>query len=89
MYLHVILNRSENEITMQVIRVQEEGCLDGDFLAQTKRDMQFLSITDVELRMSKESLKAVLLKKVNEAFSIPNFESQPTLKGKCISVHYM
>ena len=67
MYLHVILNRSENEITKKVIRVQEEGCLDGDFLAQTKRDMQFLSITDVELRMSKESLKAVLLKKVNEA----------------------
>lgn len=45
---------------------QTNRCLDGDFYAQTKRDMQILSITTNELSMSKESLQALLVKKVDE-----------------------
>ena len=67
MYLQLILSRSDDEITKQVVLAQTNGCLDGDFYAQTQRDMQLLSITTNELSMSNESLQDLLVKKVNEA----------------------
>ena len=64
LYLQLIMNRNDHEITKQVIQAQKKECLHGDFLAQTERDMQLLSITYKELTMSKETLQTYLDKRV-------------------------
>ena len=65
MYLRTLLNRNDEEFTKRFIMIQKDKCLDGDFYAQTKRDMVMLSITDDDLLFSKEKLKEVLLQRVN------------------------
>ena len=68
MYLQLILKRNDDEITKQVILAQTNDCYDGDFLAQTEKDMKNLSITRKYLTsVSKETLKLQLVEKVNEA----------------------
>ena len=67
MYLRSILRRSDGEITKELVLLQKEGCYDGDFYAQTKRDMASLNVSDTELSITKERLKTVLTKKVDNA----------------------
>ena len=65
MYLSSIMKRDNDEFIRQFILLQKEECYDGDFYAQTKRDMIDLSISDNELTLSKEKLKTILSSKVN------------------------
>ena len=59
---------NDDEITKQVILAQTNDCYDGDFLAQTEKDMKNLSITRNYLTsVSKETLKLQQVEKVNEA----------------------
>ncbi len=65
MYLSTILQRDDEDFTKRFILVQKDNCLEGDFYAQTKRDMDMLSITDDDLLHSNEKLKQTLLGKIN------------------------
>ena len=65
LYLQLIMNRDDHEITKQVVEAQKKDCLQGDFFAQTERDMQMLSISYKELEMTNETLQKRLDKQVD------------------------
>ena len=67
LYLQKILSRSDNEITKQIVLEQKKRSIDGDFYDQVKNDMVILRITDEQLLESKEKLKEVARRKMNEA----------------------
>ena len=67
LYLQKILSRADNEITKQIVLEQKERSIDGDFYDQVKNDMVVLRITDEQLLESKEKLKEVARRKMNEA----------------------
>ena len=64
MYLSSIMKRDSNDFLRQFVLVQKEKCYDGDFYAQTKRDMMKLSVTEEHLTMSKGKLKTLLLSNI-------------------------
>ena len=66
MYLHCIMQRNDDEITKQIVNVQKVDCFEGDFYAQTKQDIDMLSISNEDLNKNKESLKTILQKNINE-----------------------
>ena len=70
MFLHTLLNRQDGEITKEVILLQKEECYDGDFYAQTKRDMNSLQITDINLTMTKHRFKHCYQRKPIELHSV-------------------
>ena len=67
LYFHLIMQRSDDEITKQIVCIQKYDCLEGDFYAQTKQDLDALSISDEELSKSNESFKDIVVKRVKDA----------------------
>ena len=62
MYLHLVLQRDDDEITKKVVILQKEHCRNGDFYTQTKADMDYLSISDANICDSKYQLEKILQK---------------------------
>ena len=67
LYLHSILNREDGEITKEIVLLQKIECYDGDFYAQSERDMKALGIEDTDLLMKKDSFNEMLSKKIEGA----------------------
>ena len=66
MYLWSIMQRENEEITKQVVLCQKEKHRDGDFFTQTKANMEYLSISDEDLCLSKSQLKDRLTKSIKQ-----------------------
>ena len=70
LYLREIMDRSDDELTKQVVLAQQEDCGHGDFYAQVKRDMNEFSISNEEIGFSEEKLREILKTKAeNCAFA--------------------
>ena len=66
MYLHTVLDRSNDEITKQVVLAQEENCYKGDFYEQVRSNMAELNVTDDEMEQSKEKLNEIVSRKMKD-----------------------
>ena len=64
MYMWSIMQREKEEITKQVVLCQKEKHRDGDFFTQTRANMEYLSISDEDLCLSKSQLKDRLTKNI-------------------------
>ena len=64
LYLHTIMKRGDDEITKQLVCLQKVDCLEGDYYAQTKRDLLTLSILEKDLSKSKGVFKDIVVKRV-------------------------
>ena len=60
MHLSTIIQRPYNEITKQVILCQKEYMYEGEVYTQTKKDMNYLSITDGMLEENTDKLQTIL-----------------------------
>ncbi len=67
LYYHCIMQRSDGEITKQLVCVQKNDYFEGDFYAQTKQDLETLSISDEELNKSTGAFKDIVVKRANDA----------------------
>ena len=63
------MKRRDDEITKHLVCLQKVDCLEGDYYAQTKRDLMTLSILEEDLRKSKGAFKNIVVKQVQEAAS--------------------
>ena len=64
LYLQDILNRDDEELTKQVICQQKVSCYDGDFYPQVCKDMASISISEQDLKCTKQQLKNLVHDKV-------------------------
>ena len=64
LYLHDIMNREDGELTKQVVTQQKISCYEGDFYPQVCQDMVSLSISEQDLKCTKEQLKALVCAKI-------------------------
>ena len=60
LYLHDVENRNADEITTLVVEAQKELSYEGDFYPQVKSDMEQMGLTDEDMTVSKETLRAKL-----------------------------
>ena len=66
MYLYIIMQRNDNEITKQIVLCQKESNCKGDFYSQTKENMEYLSISETDLSESITKMKENLDKKTKK-----------------------
>ena len=62
LYLHTIMQRSDDELTKQVVLCQKAENRKGDFYTQTKENMEYLSISESDMEESRNKIKEVLNK---------------------------
>ena len=67
MYLHTITQRSETEITKQLVLAQKADSKKGEFYWQVQQDMDHISLAFEEItKISEEKLRVILSKKIKE-----------------------
>ena len=62
LYLHTTMQRSDDELTKQVVLCQKAENRKGDFYTQTKENMEYLSISESDMEESRNKIKEVLNK---------------------------